>query len=38
MKKKIRIILSISSDIGYSLAKDWLSKNFSVIGTYRKKK
>ena len=37
MKKKNRIILSISSDIGYSLAKDWLSKNFSVIGTYRKK-
>ena len=26
MKKKIRIILSISSDIGYYLAKDWLKK------------
>ena len=37
VKKKNRIILSISSDIGYYLAKDWLSKNFSVIGTYRKK-
>jgi len=37
MKKKIRIILSISSDIGYYLAKDWLKKNFFVIGTYRKK-
>ena len=37
MKKKIRIILSISSDIGYYLAKDWLKKKFFVIGTYRKK-
>lgn len=37
MKKKNRIILSISSDIGYYLAKDWLSKKFLVIGTYRKK-
>ena len=37
MKKKIRIILSISSDIGYYLAKDWLKKKLFVIGTYRKK-
>ena len=37
VKKKNRIILSISSDIGYYLANDWFSKNFSVIGTYRKK-
>ena len=28
MKKKIRIILSISIDIGYYLAKDWLKKNY----------
>ena len=37
VKKKNRIILSISSDIGYYLAKDWLKKDFFVIGTYRKK-
>ena len=37
MKKKNIFILSISSDIGASLAKFWLSKGHSVSGTYRKK-
>ena len=31
---KNRIILSISSDIGAALAKDWLSKGYKVYGTY----
>ena len=30
-----KIILSASSDIGFSLAKDWRKKKFDVIGTYR---
>jgi len=29
------IILSISSDIGFALAKDWRDKQIDVIGTYR---
>ena len=33
--KKNRIILSISSDIGFALACDWLKKGFNVSGTYR---
>ena len=32
-----KIIISISSDIGFYLAKDWLSKGISVSGTYRRK-
>jgi len=31
----MRIIVSISSEIGYWLAKDWLSKGHKVSGTYR---
>lgn len=31
----MRVILSISSDIGTALALDWLSANHHVIGTYR---
>ncbi len=33
--KKNRIILSISSDIGFALACDWLKKGYNVSGTYR---
>jgi len=33
--KKNRIILSISSDIGFALACDWVEKGFKVSGTYR---
>ena len=29
------IIISISSDIGFHLAKDWLSNGIRVSGTYR---
>ena len=32
-----RIIISISSDIGYHLAKDWLKNGVNVSGTYRNK-
>jgi NADP-dependent 3-hydroxy acid dehydrogenase YdfG len=32
-----RIIISISSDIGYELALDWLKKGSKVSGTYRTK-
>ena len=35
MSKKI--IFSISSDIGYHLALDWVQKGYEVIGTYRTK-
>lgn len=31
------IIFSISSDIGYSIAIDWLKRGYKVIGTYRNK-
>jgi len=31
----MRVIVSISSDIGYELAKNWLSKGHEVWGTYR---
>lgn len=37
MHKSSRVIVSISSDIGYNLAKDWLRQGFDVSGTYRKK-
>ena len=30
-----KIIISISSDIGFYLAKDWLSNGIRVSGTYR---
>ncbi len=36
MKKDTRVIISISSDIGYALAKKWLQDGFNVYGTYRK--
>ena len=29
------IIFSISSDIGYAIAKDWLNKGYKIVGTYR---
>lgn len=29
------VILSVSSDIGIALARDWLKRGFSVSGTYR---
>jgi NADP-dependent 3-hydroxy acid dehydrogenase YdfG len=32
-----RIIISISSDIGYELALDWLKKGSKISGTYRTK-
>ena len=32
-----KIIISISSDIAYYLAKDWLTKDINVSGTYRRK-
>ena len=35
MKKKI-FIISISSDIGFELAKFWNSKGYEISGTYRK--
>ena len=35
MSKSQNIIISISSDIGFSLAKKWLKSGKSVIGTYR---
>lgn len=31
----IRVILSVSSDIGKALAKSWLNEGHTVIGTYR---
>ena len=31
------IIFSISSDIGYAIANDWLDKGYKIIGTYRTK-
>jgi short-subunit dehydrogenase len=34
-KKNIRIILSISSDIGFNLALDWIKRGDDVYGTYR---
>lgn len=37
MDKSNRIIISISSDIGYHLAIDWLNQGFNVSGTYRTK-
>ena len=37
MKKETRVIISISSDIGYSLAKKWSQDGFEIYGTYRKK-
>ena len=30
------IIFSINSDIGYSIADNWLDQGYKVIGTYRK--
>ena len=35
MMKQNRIILSISSDIGFALANDWIEKGYNVSGTYR---
>ncbi len=35
MKNKNAIIISVSSDIGAALAKDWRSKGWNVSGTYR---
>lgn len=35
MKDKNRLIISISSDIGFELAKDWLKKGYKVFGTFR---
>lgn len=35
MKQTKNLIVSISSDIGFELAKSFLSKNEKVIGTYR---
>jgi short-subunit dehydrogenase len=35
MKKKARVILSVSSDIGSELAYKWLREKRTVIGTYR---
>ena len=32
-----KIIISISSDIGFYLAKDWLNNGIRVSGTYRTK-
>ena len=37
MSKSQNIIISISSDIGFSLAKKWLKSGKSVTGTYRTK-
>lgn len=34
---KRRVILSISSDIGDALARDWMAAGCSVAGTYRKR-
>lgn len=33
--EKNAIILSLSSDIGYEIASDWLSQGYNVFGTYR---
>lgn len=33
-KKKVCIIISISSDIGFELAKDWINKGYIVHGTF----
>ena len=35
MSNSHKIIISISSDIGFHLAKDWLSNGIRVSGTYR---
>lgn len=35
MKTNDRLIVSISSDIGYELAIDWINRGFNVFGTYR---
>jgi NADP-dependent 3-hydroxy acid dehydrogenase YdfG len=37
MNNHHKIIISISSDIGFNLAKDWLDKGIKVSGTYRTK-
>jgi NADP-dependent 3-hydroxy acid dehydrogenase YdfG len=34
-RRNLRLILSISSDIGTALAKDWTNAGFEVAGTYR---
>ena len=34
-RKKTAIILSISSDIAYEIASDFLKQNYLVIGTYK---
>jgi len=36
-KKKTAIIISASSDIGSALSQRWLSRGWSVLGTYRKR-
>ena len=37
MNRNHKIVISISSDIGFYLAKDWLNKGIKVSGTYRTK-
>ena len=34
-KKNVMIVLSISSDIGFNLALDWIKKGYKVYGTYK---
>jgi NAD(P)-dependent dehydrogenase (short-subunit alcohol dehydrogenase family) len=37
MNRDHKIVISISSDIGFYLAKDWLNQGIKVSGTYRTK-
>ena len=37
MNSHHKIVISISSDIGFYLAKDWLNNGTGVSGTYRTK-
>jgi len=37
MNSHHKIVISISSDIGFYLAKDWLNNGTRVSGTYRTK-
>ena len=36
-KSKTVVILSVTSDIGFELAKRYLADGYNVVGTYRKK-
>jgi len=35
MNKNLRLIISVSSDIGFNLAKKWINDGYTVYGTFR---